>query len=147
MQKLSIEQAIAQIVRKDSRYHRDAYAFVREGLDFTIKNIRKGAVAKERHVTGQELLEGIRQHALQEFGPLAHTVLTYWNLRGCADIGEIVYNMVEFRILKTTERDSREDFNNGYDFEEAFVHPFEPARKPTRRTSSHPARVGSTKPS
>ena len=135
MQKISIEEAIEQIVKKDPRYHSEAYQFVREALDFTIKHQKKGQ-AQPHHVSGSELLEGIRLYALDQYGPLARTVLGYWSIRTCEDFGEVVFNMVALRILKTTEKDSRDDFKNGYDFDEAFLHPFEPIRKPTRRSTS-----------
>lgn len=139
MQRISIDEAIDQVVRKDPRYPAEAYHFVREALDFTVKQFRKEAIGPERHVSGKELLTGIRQYALREYGPLACTVLNYWRLRRCEDVGEIVYNMVSLRILKTTDKDSREDFRDGYDFEEAFRKPFEPARPSPGRASSEPA--------
>ena len=141
MEKISTEQAIEAIIEKDPRYPREAYEFVRESLDCTIRLFRKDAVGKERHVTGKELLEGMRRHALDQFGPLAHTVLTSWNLRTGEDGGEIVFNMVNARVLSKTDRDKREDFQNGYDFEEAFKRPFEPPP----RTSAQPT-PQSTKP-
>ncbi len=126
MQKISIDHAIEQIVKKDPKYPKDAYNFVREALDFTIKEQKK-ASDKDHHVTGQELLEGVRNFALQQFGPLTFTVLNHWNLKKCEDIGEIVFNMVSMRILKTTKTDSIEDFKQGYSFKDAFQRPFEPS--------------------
>ena len=125
-----MEEAIEQITKKDPCYPTEAYHFVRDALDDTIKQRKKAAHDKEQHVTGKELLVGVQHYALQEFGPLACTVLNYWNLHKCEDIGDIVYNMVAMRILKTTEKDSRDDFKNGYDFEEAFRRPFEPENPP-----------------
>ena len=58
------------------------------------------------------------------------TVLAEWGIRNCKDFGEIVFNMVETGLLAKTERDSREDFQNGYDFTDAFRKPFWPSRKP-----------------
>jgi len=158
MQKISVEQAIEQIVKKDPRYPVDAYIFVREALDFTIKELKKtsenprlagagSGKAKERHVTGQQLLGGVRDYALQQFGPLVLTVLNHWNLRKGEDIGDVVYNMVSMSILNTCENDSREDFKNSYNFEETFQHPFEPSRKQSRRSSSPSTKPGWTKTS
>ncbi len=143
MQNISVEQVIEQTVKKDPRYHKDAYEFVREALDFTIKKMKKNAAGKERHVSGKELLEGVRGYAIQEYGPLAHTLLAYWNLHRCEDIGEIVFNMVDRCILKATENDSREDFKDGYDFEKAFCQPFQFNRQ--TETSLRP-RVTTFKP-
>ena len=111
------------------RYARDAYHFLRESLDFTQKLISKENKGKVRHVTGQEQLEGIRQHALQQFGPMTVTVFAEWGVTNCKDFGEMVFNMVESSLLAKTEKDSREDFQAGYDFTDAFAKPFWPERK------------------
>ena len=118
-----------QILEKDARYHRDAYIFLREGLDFTQKLISKENRGATRHVTGQELLDGLRQFALQEFGPMAKTVLEEWGITQCADFGNIVFNMVEIGLLAKTDKDSHDDFQTGYDFIDAFCKPFWPAAR------------------
>jgi uncharacterized repeat protein (TIGR04138 family) len=130
MQEVSFDEALAEIQAKDPRYHRDAYLFVREALDHTQKAITKDT-RRVRHVTGQELLAGIREFALAQFGPMTKTVLEEWSVRRCEDFGEIVFNMVEVGWLAKTEKDSRADFRNGYDFEESFVRPFLPKSKQT----------------
>ena len=56
------------------------------------------------------------------------TVLEEWGIKCCEDFGEIVFNMVENKLLAKTEQDSREDFRNGYDFHDAFRKPFLPSR-------------------
>jgi uncharacterized repeat protein (TIGR04138 family) len=133
MKKLNLTEAIEQIVQEDSRYDREAYHFVREGLDFTVRLLKKeNFKGRDRHVSGQQLLEGVRQYALQQFGPMAKTVLDYWGVRSCEDFGEIVFNLVEKGVLGKTEQDSRADFKGGYDFDEAFVKPFQPPRQTLR---------------
>jgi uncharacterized repeat protein (TIGR04138 family) len=139
MQEASFDQAIDQILASDSRYARDAYQFVREALEHTQKLLTKpageNAAGREgkaptpppvHHVTGQELLGGIRSYALQQFGPMVPTVFEEWGIRRCADFGEIVFNMVEIGVLAKTDKDSREDFKDGYDFDAAFRQPFLP---------------------
>lgn len=134
MQEISFEEAVERILAKDGRYHRDAYGFVRDALDYTQK---AGAIrekpGKVHHVTGAELLEGIRQFALSPagFGPMTITVLEEWGVRQCRDFGEIVFNMVEIGLLAKTEQDRLEDFDEGYDFVTAFRKPFLPASKLT----------------
>ena len=118
------------ILAKDSRYTREAYVFVREALDFTQKLVgRESRGTTIRHVSGQELLKGIRQFALQQFGPMAMTVFEEWGVHHCRDFGEIVFNMVEIGLLAKTEKDTRDDFQNGYDFTDAFRKPFWPSQK------------------
>ena len=140
MQKPNFGESVDEILRRDNRYDRDAYYFVREGLDFTLKMLKKQHHTEitKRHVSGQELLEGLRRYALDQFGPMSKTVLDYWRVRNCEDFGEIVFNMVEKGILGKTEQDRREDFRGGFDFEEAFVKPFRPAnRRPAPSVGRH----------
>jgi len=135
MHEASFDEAFARIQAKDSRYHRDAYLFVREALDHTQKTIAKDPRGRIRHVSGQELLAGIRDYALQQFGPMAKTVLEEWGVKTCEDFGEIVFNMIEVEWLAKTAKDSRADFAGGYSFEEAFCKPFLPSTKQTIRLS------------
>jgi len=131
MEELIFKQALTEIVQTDPRYEIGAYQFVREALDFCVRRLKKpkDAPPAERHISGQQLLDGIRRYALQEYGPLALTVLRSWGVRRCEDFGEIVFNMVEKRILGKTDEDKREDFGGGYDFEEVFAKPFRPASR------------------
>lgn len=140
MQKHSTEETIDQIIRRDARYPADAYQFVLEALDFTLKQQKKEKSLPD-HVSVADLLEGIRAFALQQFGPLTHTVLDSWNIRACEDFGEIVFNMVTMQKLRTSEKDSKDDFKNGYDFHEAFRQPFERARRPSKRSSSKSSKL------
>ncbi len=83
-------------------------------------------------MSGAELLQGIRTHALDQYGPLAKTVLNGWGISRCSDFGDIVFNLIEYNVFSKTENDRREDFADVYDFEEAFVKPFVPVRKRPR---------------
>ena len=116
------DKILREIVSRDPRYAADAYGFVRAGLDFTVRRLEK-----PRHVSGRELLDGIREFALKEFGPMSKTVLAEWGIQRTEDFGEIVFNMVETGLLGKTDEDSQADFAEGYDFEEAFRRPFQPA--------------------
>ncbi len=129
MQEVNFDEAVDQILTKDERFHRDAYGFMREALDFTQKLIGKENQGKVRHVTGQELVDGLRQYALAQFGPMAITVFEEWGVRQCKDFGDIVFNMVEIGLLAKTEKDTRDDFQDGYDFTDAFCKPFWPQDK------------------
>ena len=130
MQKIGFAEALDSIVASDPRYQRDAYVFLRDSLDFTTKQQKKVKGATVRHVTGPELLGGVRQYALKEFGPLVMTVFDNWGIHSCEDIGNMVFNLIGAGIFGKTEEDSIEDFKDVYDFEESFVTPFAPA-KPT----------------
>jgi len=108
-------ETISQIVCKDGRYAAQAYYFIFDALDYTIQRMRK-----MRHVTGRELLEGIRLYATERFGFLARTVLAEWGVYSTGDLGEIVFGLVSAGLLSRTEKDTRDDFEDVYDFEEAF---------------------------
>jgi len=120
---------IREIHDQDNRFGNGAYYFIREALDHTLKSMEKNSQGKGGHVSGNELLEGIREYALDRFGPMTLTLMDHWNIRKCRDFGEIVFNLVEHGILGRTENDSLEDFEGGYNFEQAFVDPFLPKSK------------------
>lgn len=137
MKKQNFLEMVNLIVKEDDRYTREAYGFLKEALDFTMdkERKRKGKVVSKvhRHVTGQELLEGVREYALDQFGPMAYTVLTSWGLERCEDFGEMVFNLIEYGVFSKNEDDTKEDFATIYDFEEAFVKPFQPDRRRLKR--------------
>ena len=120
------ESTVQRIIKADPRYDEQAYLFIREALDFAGKQMDKPAKGPQRHLTAQELLEGLRRHALAEYGPLTKTLLNQWGLRQCRDIGEVVFNLVNAGALGKTDEDRIEDFDNGYDFDAAFTAPFKP---------------------
>ena len=134
-------EAIAKLLREDRRYHRDAYAFVFDALGFAQEVLglgqettsdpapaRSGAsgseAAVEQHVSGQELCEAMRQLAVQQYGYMAKTVLNSWGIRATGDIGEIVFNLIRIGQMRKTPHDRREDFDNVFDFDEAFCQAF-----------------------
>ena len=127
MQKIGFAEAVDRILGEDPRYHRDVYSFVRDALDFTVKQQKKNKEGIIRHVTASQLLDGIRLYALKEFGPMVPTVFGYWNISSCEDLGHIVFNMIRKEILGKNDSDTIEQFRDGYDFTEAFVVPFVPA--------------------
>lgn len=112
-------ESILEIVREDDRYRPQAYYFIFDALDFTIQRMKK-----VRHVTGKELLEGIRLYATENFGFLAKIVLEEWGVTSTGDFGRIVFNLVKAGLLSRTEKDTLEDFQNVYDFETAFESEF-----------------------
>lgn len=127
MKKVSFQEMVELMTREFPRFDGQVYYFLREALDFTIKLFEKPLEGPGRHVSGTELLDGIRKFALQEYGPIAKTVLNRWGIHRCEDFGEVVFIMVEKGVLGKTDEDRREDFSGGYDFETAFVQPFRPA--------------------
>ena len=103
------------IIEQDPRYADEAYAFILDTLREVIEGLQK-----VRHVSGQELSEGCRRRALDLYGPLARSVLEYWGIKTTTDFGEIVFNLIKAKQLTKTENDSKEDFRDVFNFEEAF---------------------------
>lgn len=114
-EKVNFYQAIERITAQDSRYKLDAYEFIMQALHFTQNKLKKVS-----HVTGRELSEGIKDFAIEQYGPMAMTVLAHWGIKKTDDFGNIVFNMIEKKLLSKTEEDSIEDFKDVYDFRFAF---------------------------
>lgn len=117
------ERTLRDLIEKDPRFPADAYRFLFEALQHTVARL-----PKTRHVTGQELLEGIRDYAREQFGGMARIVLNHWNIRKTEDFGTMVFNLVSVNLMGRTERDTIEDFRDGYDFKDAFPIDFQPGR-------------------
>jgi uncharacterized repeat protein (TIGR04138 family) len=108
-------QVVEEICAADSRYKSDAYEFVMQALHFTQNKLkRKG------HITGKELSGGIREFVIEQYGPMAKTVLRHWGITKTQDFGNIVFNLLDKKVLFKTETDSIDDFKDVYDFESVF---------------------------
>jgi uncharacterized repeat protein (TIGR04138 family) len=140
MQTLGFQEAIDKVVKEDTRYHAEAYVFLRDALEATLKRRKKARKETSFHVGAAELLDGFRMHSLQEFGPMAITVLNYWGVRSSEDVGNMVFNLVEAGIFGKTDEDTIESFREGYDFTNAFVIPFRP--KPEKLSEIGSGAVG-----
>ena len=106
---------VEHITNKDSRYKEEAYVFVMEALTYTQKKFKAA-----KHVTGDNLLQGIKELLLKEFGPMTMNVLQHWGIQSTDDFGNIVFNLVESNILSKSTEDTIESFRNGFNFEEVF---------------------------
>lgn len=126
--KIGFEDAVDQIVAADNRYARAAYFFLREALDFTVKDLnRQRSERAGQHVSGAELLHGVRQYALDQFGPMVITVFEEWGVHRCSDFGNMVFNLIELGVFGKSDTDKLEDFEDQFRFDDAFVKPFLPA--------------------
>jgi uncharacterized repeat protein (TIGR04138 family) len=128
------DHPLAELLRRDHRYHRDAYFFVFEALRFAQETLGLGGMpsadeaelGEERHVTGQQLCEAIRQYAVQQYGMLSKNVLNEWGVHATADFGEIVFSLIDIGQMKKTDGDRREDFENVFDFNDGLRDAFHP---------------------
>jgi uncharacterized repeat protein (TIGR04138 family) len=121
---------LAELLRRDKRYRLGAYVFVYDALQYAQQQLGMGATAGdaaaagdtevERHITGQQLCEAIRQYAVEQYGGLSKNVLSHWGVRSTGDFGEIVFNLISIGQMRKTDSDRREDFDNVFDFDEGF---------------------------
>lgn len=121
---------LADLLRRDKRYRLGAYVFVYDSLQFAQQQLGLGRSngddpipsdsEEERHITGQQLCEAIRQYAVEQYGGLSKSVLAHWGVRSTGDFGEIVFNLISIGQMRKTDSDRREDFDNVFDFDEGF---------------------------
>jgi uncharacterized repeat protein (TIGR04138 family) len=125
------EQSLVQIATELGLYPVDAFSFVEQGLSYTVAKIHGELAAASqnpqaeandpsRHISGQQLCEGLRQFALLQWGLLARTVLRRWNITCTYDFGRIVFALVSAQRMQKTEHDNIEDFRDVFDFKVAF---------------------------
>ncbi|MBX3472219.1 MAG: hypothetical protein KF878_35655 [Planctomycetes bacterium] len=112
----SMIDELRKLVRERRRYPLEAYLFLYQALDMAQR-----LVGEKRHVSGPELLEGVRKLAVEQFGPLALMVFQHWGIRRTQDVGEMVFNLVDRELMGKTDQDKREDFDAVFDIEEVFA--------------------------
>ncbi|MBK7906190.1 MAG: hypothetical protein IPJ78_06455 [Gemmatimonadetes bacterium] len=116
MPELAFRDGVMDRIRlREARYDERAYLFVLAALEFCQQRL-----TERRHLTGRELAEGCRDLALQRYGVLARTVLDHWGVRDSADLGEVVFTLVEVGLLSSQPNDSKADFIGAFDFHQAF---------------------------
>ena len=118
-----------EVVHRDPRYTYEAYEFVFAALAHTQRQLgrvppKEGAVEPDYHVSGPQLLEGVRDLALREYGLMARTVFRTWGINRTADVGEIVFNLVAANLMSKTAEDTRNDFRDVYDLDRVLVDDF-----------------------
>lgn len=112
------QKTLEQGIEEEPTFCIDAIDFVRRGLSFTVEQIHAEVTDPEvsRHVSGQQLCEGLRQYALLQWGLLARTVLQRWSIFQTEDFGKIVFRLIETGEMAKTENDTLEDFRHVFDF-------------------------------
>jgi uncharacterized repeat protein (TIGR04138 family) len=119
---------LSRLVERDKRYRVEAYLFVLEALNYTLSRI-----GVKRHVTGRELVEGIRDLARERYGMMVKEVFRHWGVRETLDFGQIVFNLIEIKLLSKTDEDKLDDFRDIFDFDEAFLRSYPIQVKKERR--------------
>ena len=109
------DEILDQLQERNPRFHARSYEFVLHALHSVIRTLDE-----PRHITGNELANGVQELALSRYGPLARTVLEHWGIHETEDVGRVVFAMVEQGILVKEDEDDQQDFTDLFDFEEAF---------------------------
>ncbi len=109
------DEVIDRLRERHPRYHETAYLFILSALHHVLEQLDQ-----PRHISGRELAEGMRDLALRRYGPMARTVLEHWGIEQTADVGAIVFALVDAGILLKQDDDSPHDFDSLFDFEEEF---------------------------
>ena len=143
MQKIQFDEAVKLVREKDDRFSMDAYQFLREVLDHTVKALRGDELIEHRHVSGPELLNGLIEYSQKEYGSMASVVLDSWGIRASEDLGKMVFNLIEVGAFGKSDEDSPADFSGNINLRKALQKPFLPTRNvfaqeeqetPTRET-------------
>ncbi len=116
------EKTLQEIVQEVDRFPIEAFLFVQQGLGYAVNMVHGDITDPEadRHISGPQLCEGLREYALGQWGLLARVVLARWGVSGTYDFGRIVFALVDAGHMQKTENDTIEDFRNVYDFKTAF---------------------------
>lgn len=135
---------LAELLRRDKRYHLDAYVFVFDALRYAHEQLGMGRSSgsiedtvvdnqteDERHISGQQLCEAIRLYAVKQYGGLAKSVLNHWGVQSTGDFGEIVFNLISIGQMRKTDNDRREDFDGIFNFDDGFRDTFGPLTSDT----------------
>lgn len=117
-----MNDAFQELAVRDGRFSVEAFRFLYESLEEALRLAGKeDADGIDRHLTGQEVLAGMRSLAGRMFGPMAAQVWRSWGVNESMDWGRIVFLLVDRGLLSRQEEDSIEDFREGFDFDCVFV--------------------------
>jgi len=128
--------AVKAVISQDAKYNMGAYYFLKDALDFTVKRVIENNDGEHRHVAASELLIGFRDLALQEFGPMASTMMSEWGLRSCNDIGTMVFQLIQEGVFGKQDSDTMEDFAELFPLIETLEAPFLPKNAPQNQSAS-----------
>jgi len=144
MQAMQFEQSVVSILKRDKRFDPHAYFFLKDALDFTLKRLTEGKSDKSPHVSGPQLLEGYRDLALEQFGPMASTLMQEWGVKKCQDVGDMVFQLIEEQVFGKQDSDKKEDFSEVFDFQDSLTLPFLPlSRRVAARKAPRTQRAAS----
>jgi uncharacterized repeat protein (TIGR04138 family) len=118
------------LCREVPHFAYEAYEFVCEAVTFTMKRLGRAKNDKEeptpdQHVSGAELLRGLCDLAIREFGMMAPVVFRRWGIRATDDVGQMVFNLIKVELLSKSDRDAPEDFHDLFDLQQTLTEGFQ----------------------
>lgn len=120
------KEKIVQLLAADPRFGWEAYLFIEEAVQHTQatlgRQLKEGQdePGEDHHLSARELCNGIRDLAMERYGPLAGAVVKQLGIRETKDVGDLVWNMVEHELLIKSDSDQKEDFRDLFDLREEF---------------------------
>ena len=125
-----MEPRILELCRESPHFAYEAYEFVCEAVTFTMKRLGRGSAepvdaTQDQHVSGGELLRGVCDLAIREFGLMAPVVFKQWGVRTTDDIGTMVFKLINVELLSRSDRDCPEDFHELFDLHRTLSEGFE----------------------
>ena len=116
------KQGVRLIMEDDDTYPPEAYEFIRQSVSYAQR--KKSQHEESNQVSTAELVLEIKNYALKEYGPMAFYLLKKWSIDSTDDFGNIIYNLIEYKIFGEGDHDQRQDFNNAYNFHDVFMKPY-----------------------
>ncbi len=108
--------SIRNLAERRGVFRPEAYFFVLEALENAM-----ASMDERGHITGEDLLEWIRDLGQERFGIMAGDVFNAWGVNATIDFGRIVFHLVGAGLLRKRDEDSLSDFIDKFDFQDAFA--------------------------
>jgi uncharacterized repeat protein (TIGR04138 family) len=126
-----VDPRILDLCREKPRFSYEAYEFVCDAVTFTQDRLGRAGTDsgsdddEDRHVSAAELLRGVCDFAVQQFGLMAPVVFKRWGVCTTDDIGTMVFNLIKIQRLSKSDRDAPDDFHDLFDLHHALADGFE----------------------
>ncbi len=112
---------LTKLPRTKLKYHPQAYLFINDALQVAQEAFGRDKQSESGgHILPRELLDGVRLLGQRRYGMMATSVFRCWGISSTADIGNVVFELVELGEMKKTDEDRLCDFVDVFSFDDAF---------------------------
>lgn len=94
--------------------------YPKDSLLFVLKGWSNFDVFSQTHIDADTLCWRLHDQAFRQYGSQARTQLKSWGIETTLDFGTIVFALAENGLVRISDQDNRDDFNNVFDFETEF---------------------------